>query len=500
MAVTRAIFERRAADGAARIGKLTIPRAGITIETPTLLPVVNPHVQTLPPTRLGELGAAMLITNAYILYRSDDLHDTVVADGVHDTLGFDGAIMTDSGSFQLAEYGDIDVTTPEILRFQDAIGSDVATPVDIPTPPDVARDRAAAEAATTQERLGTAAAFDPGEMLVTGPIQGSTYPDLREQAAADAYESGLDIFPVGGLVPLLNDYRFDAIVDAVAAAKRGLGADAPVHMFGAGHPMMFSLAVALGCDLFDSAAYAIYARDNRYFTVSGTEHLDELKYLPCSCPVCADRDADALQAESADVRAEVLAEHNLRVSFAELRRVKQAIRTGRLFELLEARARVHPAVLDGYRALLAHASQLERSDPVRKGTFFYLSPESARRPEVRRYHARLDRLTPPDPLVLADDGITPNDDAAVWPIIPPFGPVPPALASTYPFTAEVPVDADEAALTAAVEGITRLVEAHPPIVVTLYHTEWPAAVLTQLPDAITIKPNPPATGQVPEER
>jgi len=73
----------------------------------------------------------------------------------------------------------------------------------------------------------------------------------------------------------------------VRAAKRGLDPDAPVHLFGAGHPMMLALAVAAGCDLFDSAAYALMARDGRYLTVSGTEHLEDMEYFPCSCPVCA---------------------------------------------------------------------------------------------------------------------------------------------------------------------------------------------------------------------
>jgi len=160
--------------------------------------------------------------------------------------------MTDSGSFQLSEYGEIDVTTEEILAFQREIGSDIATPVDIPTPPDVSHERAEADLETTQERLEIAEAADTGEMLVSAPVQGSTYPDLRERGGRHADGTDLDVFPVGAVVPLLNDYRYDDdMIDVVVAAKRGLGADAPVHLFGAGHPMMFALAVAMGCDLFD---------------------------------------------------------------------------------------------------------------------------------------------------------------------------------------------------------------------------------------------------------
>ncbi len=94
------------------------------------------------------------------------------------------------------------------------------------------------------------------------------------------------MFPLGAVVPLMNEYRYADLADVVAACKRGLGEVGPVHLFGAGHPMMFAMAAALGCDLFDSAAYALYARDDRYLTVQGTELLDELSYFPCHCPVC----------------------------------------------------------------------------------------------------------------------------------------------------------------------------------------------------------------------
>ncbi|MFB6143141.1 MAG: tRNA guanosine(15) transglycosylase TgtA, partial [Halorientalis sp.] len=253
----RECFEVRDYDAAGRRGELTVPRAGVTVETPALLPVVNPHVRTVPPARLeAEFGAEILITNAYSLYGSEEYRDEALAEGLHDLYEFSGAIMTDSGSFQLAEYGQIDVDTREILAFQRDVGSDIATPVDVPTPPDADREATAAALATTQERLELAERVDTGEMLVNAPVQGGTYPDLRESAAAHAYGTDLDVFPVGAVVPLLNDYRYADLVEVVLAAKRGLGADAPVHLFGAGHPMTFALAVAMGCDLFDSAAYA----------------------------------------------------------------------------------------------------------------------------------------------------------------------------------------------------------------------------------------------------
>ena len=480
----RDVFELRGADAAGRIGKLTVPRAGVTVETPALLPVVNPNYGTIPPSALADtFGAEILITNAYIIHSNDELREAALADGLHEMLGFDGAIMTDSGSFQLAEYGEIDVSTEEILTFQHEIGSDVGTPVDVPTPPDADRERAETDLETTQERLAIAEGIDVGDMLVSAPVQGSTFGDLREAAARHADATDLDVFPIGAVVPLMNDYRYGDVVNVVAAAKRGLGRDAPVHLFGAGHPMMFALAVAMGCDLFDSAAYAIYARDGRYLTVRGTEHLEDLDYLPCSCPVCTEHDAGSLRNLDDEAREAALARHNLYVSFAEIRRIKSAIRSGDLLELVEERARSHPAMLDGYRTLLDHADWLERDDPASKGTFFYCSSESARRPEVRRHHDRLDRLDVPEELLLTEGPHVDRFETS-WRLVPPLGPVPRDLSETYPCTAEVPNRTDSAAQEAAAAGVTRLVEANPGTDFAIAHRGWPDHVLATVPDDV----------------
>ncbi|RJT04888.1 tRNA guanosine(15) transglycosylase TgtA [Halococcus sp. IIIV-5B] len=481
------VFELRRTDVGGRIGELRVPRSDTTVETPALMPVINPNLQTVSPKRLEtEFGAEICITNGYIISKNDDLREAALDVGLHELLDFSGAIMTDSGSFQLAEYGEIDTTSTEILDFQHRIGSDIGTPVDLPTPPDADRERAEADLATTQSRLESVGEVDTGEMLVNAPVQGSTYPDLREAAGRDAVATGLDLFPVGAVVPLLNGYRYDDMVDVVAAAKRGLGADSPVHLFGAGHPMMFALAVALGCDLFDSAAYALYARDDRYLTVRGTERLADLDYLPCECPVCVEHTADEIKELGDDERETRLAEHNLHVSFGELRRIKQAIRRGNLLELVETRARGHPAMLDGYRALLDHADQLEASDPASKDAFFYLSGESARRPEVRRHHDRLSRLSVEGSVLLTEgDENDAFDDS--WRVVPPFGPFPRALSESYPLTAEVPDRLDDAAYEQAARGVAKLVAANPAVEFTLAHHGWPARALSRVPDRVAVE-------------
>ncbi len=489
--MTRAVFESKRTDAAGRLGRLEIPRADVTVETPAMLPVVNPHVQGIEPRRLAEeFGVEILITNAYVLYGSDDLREDALERGVHDLLDFPGAIMTDSGSFQLAEYGNIDVDTPEILSFQDRIGADIATPVDVPTPPDADRDTAEADLEATMAALRHAADYEPGAMLRTGPIQGSTYPDLRERAAREADALDLEVYPIGAMVPLLRAYRFDEMVELVDAAKRGLGTDAPVHLFGAGHPMMFALAVALGCDLFDSAAYALYAREGRYLTPAGTSDLEDLAHFPCACPVCTSQTPKDLAACEESQRERRLAAHNLHVTMAEIRRIKQAITRGELLELVERRVRAHPRLLDGYRAALP-SPRLRAEEPATSARpMFYLSSESATRPEVLRHHDRLRRVEVPGEVTLLEHTLSDEQlpasleaSAPQWAVAPPFGPIPPALEQTYPLTAELPHHPDRAAIDAAVTGIRALVTGGV-AEGRLIHDDWPAWALARLPDAI----------------
>src|SRR6056297_3111646 len=113
-------------DAAGRIGKLTTPHG--VIETPTVMPVINPNIQTVKASEMRSFGAQVLITNSYIIYRKDELREKALKDGLHALLDFDGPIMTDSGSFQLSVYGDVEVTNEEIIEFQQKIGTDIGVP------------------------------------------------------------------------------------------------------------------------------------------------------------------------------------------------------------------------------------------------------------------------------------------------------------------------------------------------------------------------------------
>ena len=450
-------FEILHKDLAGRIGRLSTLHG--TVETPLLMPVINPHLPLIPPDELASMGAEMVITNSYIINQDPDLREGAIEQGLHHLLGFPGPIMTDSGAFQLSVYGDIDVLPLEILDFQFAIKSDISVPLDIPTPPDVSRERAESELNITEERLREAAGLKR-DALLAGPVQGSTYPDLRERAGRFARELGFDLYPIGGVVPLMEAYRFRDLVDVVVSAKKGLGSGVPVHLFGAGHPMIFALAAAMGCDLFDSAAYALYAREGRYLTVQGTRKLEEMKHLPCSCPVCLKYTQQELM--DSPQRSRELARHNLYVSLQEIKLVRQSIRDGSLWDLLETRCRSHPRMLDGLKQLASYGDWLEGLDSASKSTFFYLSPESASRPEVIRHGRRIERISLKGDVLITDD---PNANQSGYDHVLnfklPFGPYPTQLSETYPFNAEVPAEADDAAIDRAVRITRRLIEANP---------------------------------------
>jgi 7-cyano-7-deazaguanine tRNA-ribosyltransferase len=381
-------FEIREKDLLARIGKLRT-KSG-TVETPLLFPVVNPVVQPVAPRRIGEVfGFGALITNAYILRKR--FESQPIEMGLHGFLGFDGVVMTDSGAYQILVYGDVEVSPEEIVVYQERVGSDVATILDIPTGWKVRRERAEKTVNETLERARQLFNLKTrDDVLWVGPVQGGKFLDLVARSAVEMGKLPFDVYALGSPTEVMESYRFDVLVDMVMSAKMNLPLDKPLHLFGAGHPFMFGLAVALGCDFFDSAAYAIYARDGRYMTESGTWRLGELEYFPCSCPKCAGATPKQVLELSAKEREVFLAEHNLYVCGAELKRVKQAIKDGRLWEHLEMRAHAHPALLQAVKRLGKYEGFIEKHAPsVKDSGLFFFSSVGLVRPEVVHYRRAL---------------------------------------------------------------------------------------------------------------
>jgi 7-cyano-7-deazaguanine tRNA-ribosyltransferase len=260
--------------------------------------------------------------------------------------------MTDSGAYQILVYGDIQTDPREIVKYQEQIDTDIATILDIPTGWEITEKRAAQ---TVRETLKRASELfktkTRDDILWVGPVQGGKYLNLVAKSARETGKLPFNIHALGSPTEVMERYRFDVLIDMIMAAKMNLPFDRPLHLFGAGHPFMFALAVALGCDLFDSAAYALYAKENRYMTENGTYRLHELKYFPCACPKCCGTTPKLVQELSTEQAVGFLAEHNLYVCSAEMKRVKQAIEDGRLWEHVEMRAHAHPALLQALKRL-----------------------------------------------------------------------------------------------------------------------------------------------------
>jgi len=412
-------FEIKAKDIGARVGVLEV--GDKLIETPALMPVVSPKREVISPKELREeFKVSALMTNAYILLRDEELREVVLDKGVHKLLGFDGVVATDSGSFQLMQYGNVLTSNKEIIGFQNSIGSDIGSFLDIPSMPDAFKARAEEQLDLTLDRAREARG--EADFIVNAGIQGSSYLDLRARAAK---EVGKDfrLCAVGGIVGIMEAYRFPELVDIIATVKKNIPLNRVVHAFGLGHPMVFSLAAALGCDLFDSAAYALYARDGRYLTPMGTLHLDDLSYLPCCCPACSRYGLELKELEGVE-RTRELARHNLYVSFAELARVKQAIYSGSLWNLLSVRLRSHPRLLSAIKSLSEHGSWLSTLDRITgKASFYHLGPEAEYRTEVFNARERIGRV-----------------DSSRRVRMPPFGDVPVELSSIYPFVSYMAPD------------------------------------------------------------
>ena len=440
------MFEITKRDGLARIGKFETKHG--VLETPALLPVINPKINTIPARELyDEFGFRALITNSYIIKNTPDLHAKAQEVGLHEMLDFPGVIMTDSGTFQSHMYGEVEVTNEEMVEFQKSIGTDIGTVLDIFTEPFWTKEQTADSIKITLERTQKACEMK-GDMMLNGVGQGSIFTDLREDCARKMADMDIDVHPIGGVVPLMEQYRYSELVDVILSSKKGLNPNRPVHLFGAGHPMILALATLLGCDLFDSASYAKFARDDRMMFIDGTFRLSDMQSLDCNCPACRGHTLQTLRKLPAKDRTKLIARHNLYQITSELALVKRYLNEGRLWELAEMRCRAHPALLDALRKVEQYQEFLEKTEPIsRVGAMFYTGAETRGRPVFLRYIDRVnERYVPPTEraALFVDEGSKPYSrpyanefdkarKAGYTPIVlSPFGPVPADLDEMYP--------------------------------------------------------------------
>jgi 7-cyano-7-deazaguanine tRNA-ribosyltransferase len=436
-------FELLERDGLARLGRIDTPHGAI--ETPALLPVVHPDParQPIPPAEMrSRFGIRAVITSAYITWRTPPLRAAAEARGIHGLLGFDGPLMTDSGAFQQHAYGSVEIGPEEAIEFQDRIGTDIATVLDVFTEPEMSHEEAAEALRVTRSRSEAARRARSGMLAV--PVQGGAHGDLRAESASAASQVA-DVLAVGGVVPLLEQYRFPELARVLAAARPHLTPRTPVHLFGTGHPMTFAFAALWGVDLFDSSAYHKFARRGRLMFPEGTIALEELREPVCRCTLCADRPLTDVARLPTGERERAVAVHNLLVSVEEIARVRQAIRDGALWELAERRSTGHPALRAGLEETVRHPDPFLATEPCARPAYREVLPSSRERPSVVRFRRAVDAYLRDRPLpqriarvALRPEylGRIPTEDRSgrtiAWQAETPLGPVPLELADVYP--------------------------------------------------------------------
>jgi queuine tRNA-ribosyltransferase len=271
----------------ARAGELVTPHG--VVHTPVFMPVgTQATVKTLAPFELRDLGAEIILSNAYHLFLRPGREIVREAGGLHRFMAWDRAILTDSGGFQIFSIARLNRVTDDGLEFQSHIDGSrhfmtpeesVAIQRDIGADIVMALDECVAYPAERAyaehshrltlrwaERARAAWQADPGEQALFGIVQGATYADLRRDAAKALADMGLPGYAVGGLAVGEPKGVMREMVDVVVAE---LPRDRPRYFMGQGFPEDIIGSVAQGIDMFDCVMPTRNARKGSVFTARG---------------------------------------------------------------------------------------------------------------------------------------------------------------------------------------------------------------------------------------
>ena len=434
------MFEVLETDLAGAIGRLRTGHG--TVSTPAFVPVVHPVMQSIPPSKMRKLGFEMVITNAYIAMRR--LRERALKEGIHSVIGHDGPVMTDSGGYQVLEYGKLDVKPDEMAEFEYRIGSDVPVPLDRPTGVGMKREEADRSVDETLAAAKSTIESYP-DRLWAGPVQGSEHHDIVARSAASLVGMGFNMLALGSPVEFMESYRYGQLASMIIAARKAAPRHVPLHLFGAGHPMTVPLAVALGCDTFDSASYMLYAKRGMYMTEDATRALAGIGEFSCPCEVCSSRTpAELARDESCQA---LLALHNLHAVRSEVARTREALREGRLWEHVMKKGAAHPRLYEAGRVVARESEYLAETTPAfKKRAAFFSAPLDQYRPEAAAFRKAVSgfrttkkilRVVPwarQKPAYLSAEYGPPDagGDEQVCQYSPFLGPVPLELSDLYP--------------------------------------------------------------------
>ena len=293
----------------ARMGILKTPHG--VIHTPIFMPVgTYATVKTCAPYELEDLGAQIILGNAYHLYLRPGHNIIKKAGGLHSFMSWKKAILTDSGGVQdfslganrkLSEDGatfksvidgSMHFFSPErSIEIQNAIGADIIMNFDECTPYPCDYDYARESMEMTTRWARRCKEAHNGNQLLFGIVQGSVYPDLRQKSAEDMMEIGFDGYAIGGLsVGEETEIMYNILGHTAPILPR----DKPRYLMGVGTPENIVEAVSLGVDMFDCVMPTRNARNGSMFTSEGRVKIKNAKhkrdFTPldpnCTCYTC----------------------------------------------------------------------------------------------------------------------------------------------------------------------------------------------------------------------
>jgi queuine tRNA-ribosyltransferase len=303
-------FSVTAQCGAARCGRLTLAHG--VVDTPVFMPVgTYGTVKAMAPRELEELGAQIVLGNAYHLWLRPGLDVIAAHEGLHRFMGWPHPILTDSGGFQVFSLGplrkvhedgvtfaspingDKMLLTPEIsMQIQRTLDSDVAMVFDECTPHPATRDQAAASMQLSMRwARRSKVAHEGSRNALFGIVQGGMYEDLRDESLEALTGMGFDGYAVGGLSvgePKEDMQRIQGhIVPRLPATK-------PRYMMGVGTPEDIVQGVADGVDMFDCVLPTRNARNGWLYTRRGDVKIRNARHRTdprpldesCECYTC----------------------------------------------------------------------------------------------------------------------------------------------------------------------------------------------------------------------
>jgi queuine tRNA-ribosyltransferase len=306
-------FEVLARDGQARAARLHTAHG--PVDTPCFMPVgTYGAVKGLTPDDLEQVGAQIVLGNAYHLGHRPGAELVRRLGGLHAMMGWTRPILTDSGGYQVfslrglqridddgVDYrthfdGSAHRMTPRsVLAVQAALGSDIAMVLDHCPPADAepAAIREAMDRTTRWAQMAVAArdtTLAP-EQLLFGIVQGGTDVDLRAEHLAVLRDMPFDGLALGGLSVGESAALTHATMAAVAPT---MPADKPRYVMGIGTPEDLLAAVASGVDMFDCVMPTRHARNGQAFTWEGRLNIRLAQFREdarpldplCGCPAC----------------------------------------------------------------------------------------------------------------------------------------------------------------------------------------------------------------------